>query len=152
MAEEDVASKSFQRPAVSGALASLLLLIVYLAVVGTVSDFDFARKQLANYWPYILALAAGFGVQVALYMRLKLLHCKHRPTGALITSGSTATLSMLACCLHYLAIFIPLIGMLGLVSFVDRYQAQLFWIALIFNGAGILYMLKMHNKLRHHYE
>jgi Cu+-exporting ATPase len=47
---------------------------------------------------------------------------------------------MLACCTHYLANILPILGAVGIVSLVAQYQVQLFWVALLFNLAGLVFI------------
>ena len=56
-------------------LASGLLVAAYFGVLTLVSGWNFTVGQFSEFWFYILPLAAGFGLQVALYVRLRqLLH------------------------------------------------------------------------------
>ena len=59
------------RPFIAAALAFLALLAVYFGLLTLVSGWRFTAEQFAAYWGYVVALAAGFGIQVGLYSRLK---------------------------------------------------------------------------------
>lgn len=121
--------------------AAMLLLALYLGLLTLASGWDFTLEQFLLYRYFILALAAGFGVQVGLFMYLKALVENTRGQRAVIaTSGTASTAAMLSCCSHYLANIAPILGAAGLVTFATQYQVELFWGGLSFNAAGILYI------------
>ncbi|MGB5081272.1 MAG: hypothetical protein WBO23_11075, partial [Burkholderiales bacterium] len=86
-------------------------------------------------------LAAGFGVQVALYMKLREVVRRGMGTGSMVAaSGTTSTAAMISCCAHYLVNVAPVLGATGLVTFAAQYQVEFFWVGLAFNAAGIAYV------------
>lgn len=133
--------RKFVRPALSGIVAAALLLAVYVVVVAAVSGWAFMVSQFAAYRYFIVALAAGFGVQVALYLRLRDV-ARHRDASGRVVavSGGTSTAAMISCCAHYLTNVAPVLGATGLVVLVAQYQTELFWVGLAFNAAGIFYV------------
>lgn len=134
-------SSTEYRPVAYGSLAFLLLLAVYFGALTLVSGWSFTVSQFTQFWYYILLLAAGFGLQVALFIRLRDLVqlSKHSKT-VIAASGTTSTAAMISCCAHYLANVAPLLGATGLVTFAAQFQVELFWIGLLFNAAGIAYV------------
>ncbi|MEK7161536.1 MAG: hypothetical protein AAB729_02495 [Patescibacteria group bacterium] len=60
----------------------------------------------------------------------------------LAVTGTTSTLSMISCCAHYLANIIPILGVAGALSVVAQYQVQFFWVGLLFNLFGIIYIAR----------
>lgn len=121
--------------------ASLALLGVYFGVLTLVSGWDFTLEQFLSYRYFIVALAAGFGIQVGLFLHLKALVQGARNQGVVLaTSGTASTAAMVSCCTHYLANIAPVIGAAGLVTFATQYQVELFWVGLAFNAAGIVYI------------
>lgn len=56
------------RPVGFGTVASAALLAVYFGALTLISSWRFTLDQLNDFWFYIVPLAAGFGVQVALYL------------------------------------------------------------------------------------
>lgn len=129
------------RPWELGALACGLLLGAFFAAVSLVSGWRFALSQLSEFWYYIVPLAAGFGVQVALFVKLRELLRPGRGAGSLVAaSGTTSTAAMISCCAHYLANVAPVLGATGLVTFAAQYQLEFFWVGLAFNAAGIAYV------------
>lgn len=146
MALEEVtaatAATGIARPIRYGMGASVLLLAIYFGVVSLVSGTDFALEQFAKFWYFIVALALGFGVQVGLYSYLKNLVGQHGASGKVVAvSGTTSAAAMVSCCAHYLVNLLPILGVTGLLTVVAEYQIELFWLGLLFNAAGIGYML-----------
>ncbi len=125
----------------AGVGAALALLGLYFGVLTLVSGWDFTLEQFLTYRYFIIALAAGFGIQVELFVHLKALVQGAREQGVVLaTSGTASTAAMVSCCTHYLANIAPIIGAAGLVTFATQYQVELFWVGLAFNAAGIVYI------------
>lgn len=125
----------------AGIGAALALLGVYFGLLALVSGWDFTLEQFLAYRYFIVALAAGFGIQVSLFLHLKALVQGARKQGVVLaTSGMASTAAMVSCCTHYLANIAPIIGAAGLVAFATQYQVELFWVGLAFNAGGILYI------------
>ena len=136
MAQKIILSSAFK-----GFLAASLLLIFYFATVTLISGWDFNKSQFAKYWYFILSLALGFGIQVALYFYLRE-KSRHNPSVKILaTSGSTSAAAMVSCCSHFLVNILPILGISGIITFVTQYQVQFFWIGLALNLVGIAYML-----------
>ena len=127
-------------PALLGALSFAGLLGLYFAALTAVSGWEFTLAQFRDYWGYIVALGAGFGVQVALFARLRQVVRSTGPRALMATTGTTSTAAMVSCCAHYLANVAPVLGATGLVTFAAHYQVELFWVGLAFNAAGIAYI------------
>ena len=129
------------RPAGFGTLAFGLLLTAYFGVLTLVSGWAFTLEQFSEFWFYILPLAGGFGLQVALYTRLRnLLHQSNDARTVMAASGTTSTAAMISCCAHYLVNVAPVLGTTGLVTLATQYQVELFWVGLAFNAAGIAFI------------
>jgi Cu+-exporting ATPase len=129
------------RPLAVGALAMLAMLAVYFGVLTLVSGWDFTVSEFSKYWYYVVALALGFGIQLGLYIELRQRLAQHHTGGKMVVaSGATSTGAMLACCTHYLANILPVIGAAGAVTLVAQYQVELFWVGLAFNLAGIIFI------------
>ena len=124
-----------------GILASGLLLGIYFAILTLVSGWNFAQNQFSAFWYFIVSLAVGFGIQIGLYSYLRSLIKDGRgESGVLGVTGTTSTAAMISCCTHYLANLLPILGTIGIVTFVAQYQVELFWVGLLFNLGGILYI------------
>ncbi len=125
----------------TGAAAFALLLALYFLLVGLVSGLEYALDQFATYWYFLVALAAGFGIQMGLYTFLKGLVAQPSASRKVVAvSGTTSTAAMISCCAHYLVNVAPVLGATGLVAFVAQFQVELFWVGLAFNAAGIAYV------------
>jgi Cu+-exporting ATPase len=124
-----------------GLAALLALLGVYFGLLTLVSGWSFAAEQFGDFWPYVVALAAGFGAQIGLFVYLRRLVSGTKAHGKVVAvSGTASTAAMVSCCTHYLANVLPIVGTAGLVTLATQYQVELFWIGLAFNAAGIAYI------------
>ena len=124
-----------------GVLALVALLAVYFGLLTLVSGWEITQDQFALFWPYIVALAGGFGVQVGLFVYLRGLLSGSGAHGKVVAvSGTASTAAMVSCCTHYLANILPIVGAAGLVALATQYQVELFWVGLAFNAAGIAYI------------
>jgi len=131
------------RPTGYGVLSFGLLLAVYFGMLTLISGWKFTLSQFSDFWYYIVPLGAGFGLQVALYTRLRqLVHQTKESRTMMATSGTTSTVAMVSCCAHYLVNLVPVLGATGLVTFVTQYQVEFFWVGLAFNAAGIAFIGK----------
>jgi YHS domain-containing protein len=129
------------RPLQFGVGAFVFLLMVYFGVVSLISGVDFALEQFATFWYFIVPLALGFGIQIGLYTYLKNLVGQHGASGKVVAvSGTTSTAAMVSCCAHYLTNILPILGVTGILAVVADYQVELFWVGLVFNAAGIMYV------------
>jgi Cu+-exporting ATPase len=132
---------AYSRPVRFGGLAFAALLAIYVVALTLVSGWTFTAEQIAEFWMYIVPLAAGFGLQVALFVRLREVVSRASEAGAVVAaSGTTSTAAMVSCCAHYLANAAPVLGASGLVAFAAQFQVELFWAGLAFNAAGIAYV------------
>ena len=123
-----------------GFLAAFLLLIFYFSIVTLISGWDFAQGQFFEYWYFILVLAVGFGIQVALYFYLRDISRQNISTKVLATTGTTSAAAMISCCSHYLVNILPVIGVAGFITLASQYQVQFFWIGIIANILGIAFI------------
>ncbi|MBI4294300.1 MAG: hypothetical protein HY661_22705 [Betaproteobacteria bacterium] len=130
------------KPLLASIAAALALLGVYFGALGILSGWNATVEQFLTYRYFVLALAVGFGVQVGLFVHLRaLVHGARKQGVVLATSGTASTAAMVSCCTHYLANIAPVIGAAGLVTFATQYQVELFWVGILFNAAGILYIV-----------
>src|SRR3990170_3715985 len=133
--------KSWAKPILYGAAASSLLLAVYFIILTLVSGWEFTLQQFTQFWYFIVTLAVGFGVQIALYLRLRQVTDHGDGSGKVVAvSGGTSTAAMISCCTHYLVNILPVLGATGVVALVAQFQAELFWVGLAFNAAGVAYV------------
>lgn len=140
------------RPTAFGMLAFGVLLAAYFGVLTLISGWKFTVSQFYDFWFYILPLGAGFGLQVALYTRLRqLLHESKDARTVMAASGTTSTAAMISCCAHYLVNIAPVLGATGVVTFAAQYQVEFFWVGIAFSAAGIAYIgNKLWNATKEH--
>jgi len=134
-------SNDFIKPVLWGAAASAILLGAYFVILTLVSGWEFARTQFASFWYFVLALTIGFGIQIGLYSYLRRITRHADASGKVVTvAGATSTGAMISCCTHYLTNVLPVLGATGLVALAAQYQTELFWVGIVFNVAGMLYV------------
>ena len=134
-------TNNITKPVLYGILASTILLGVYFAVLTLVSGWGYALGQFATYWYFITSLVVGFGIQITLYQYIKSLVHEGRGMGKVVgVSGTTSTAAMISCCAHYLVNLVPILGITGLATFISQYQIKIFWIGLVFNIFGIVFI------------
>ncbi len=129
------------RVAAFGFLGTSILLTVYFLIITLISGWAFAWSQFLASWYFIVALSLGFGIQVGLYVLLtQKIKNNAGAKGVVAATGGTSTVAMISCCFHYLVNILPVIGISGVASLVGQYQTELFWAAIVFNIAGILFI------------
>ncbi len=132
---------AIKKSVIYGFIAALVLLGLYFSVLSLVSGWAFAKDQFNSFWYFILSLALGFGIQIGLYAYLRTLIKGAQGAGKVVgVTGATSTAAMVSCCTHYLANVLPVLGAVGIVTFVAQYQVELFWVGLLFNALGIAYV------------
>ena len=124
----------------AGLTAIAILLSFYFGVLTQVSGWSFTVQQFGAYWPFLVALAIGFGIQVSLFSYLRRAVHAAGSAKVMVTTGTTSGAAMVSCCTHYLVNLLPVLGATGLVSFVGQYQVELFWFGIASNLAGIGYI------------
>ncbi len=130
------------KSALYGLAGMVALLGVYFVVLTLVSGWSFAKDQFSQFWYFIVSLALGFGIQIGLYVYLRGLIKNGRGTGGILgVTGTASGAAMISCCTHYIINLLPILGVAGVVTFIAQYQVQLFWVGLLFNLGGIVYMV-----------
>ncbi len=129
------------KPILYGIFASAGLLGLYAMVMTIFSGWSAAVDQFSTLWYLMVPLAAGFGIQVGLYTKLKTT-IRARSKGALAAGGTSAGASMLACCTHHLTDVLPLLGLSGLSLFLTQFQKPILLVSLGINVLGIVIMTK----------
>jgi YHS domain-containing protein len=123
-----------------GVLAAVALLGLYFGLLTSLSGWSYTSEQFRDYWPFITALAIGFGIQVGLFGYLRRVVHEAQSGKVVAVTGTTSGAAMVSCCTHYLVNLLPALGATGVVSLVGQYQVELFWVGLAANLAGITYM------------
>ncbi len=125
----------------------MALLALYLFTMMLLNGWEAAVEQFDALWYLMVPLAAGFGIQVGLYTKLKQT-VRNKANGALAAGGTTASAAMLACCAHHVTDVLPFIGVSGATLFLTRYQAPILFVSIGINAMGIVWMLKHLRTLR----
>ena len=125
----------------NGVLAGIGLLSLYAVTMTLLSGWAAAVEQFAALWYLMVPLAAGFGIQVGLYTKLKA-KVRARSKGALATGGASAGTAMLACCVHHATEVLPFLGLSGLSIFLTQFQKPILLVSLGINAVGIVVMTK----------
>lgn len=131
-----------RRSVALGISAGVILLGFYLLVVGLMNrSFVVGLRDLSRWWYWFLPLSVGLGVQVGMLAYLRLCHSSHGSVKGVAASTGTSSGAMLACCLHHVADFAPLLGLSAASTFLARFQQPLFALALLTNilAVGLLY-------------
>jgi len=136
-----------------GIIAAFAIVGVYLTMNTLTSDWYFAKVQFSeNRW-WIIGLAIGLGIQVTLFTFLKV-HIRGKKktaaTSSMAASGGISAVAMMACCSHFVATLIPLLGISFLsataVAGLAQYQPYFFLAGLVSCLFGIGLMVRMMRK------
>ena len=127
-----------------GTAAAVLLILIYLGLIAIAQDLTHALEQTSELWYWVLALAAGFGIQAGLFsfIRQSIRARRAATTGSVATSGGVSAGSMAACCAHHLSDVLPILGLSGLAVFLVRYQIFFIVAGVLSNIVGITIMLE----------
>jgi hypothetical protein len=123
-----------------GVLASTAMLVFYFAVLTISENFAHAVSQFWTMWYWIIALSAGFGFQVGLFVYMKE-HGKNTSNREVIAAGGMSTGSMIACCAHHLSDLVAVLGLSGAFIFFADYQMLFIYAGVLSNLLGISIML-----------
>jgi len=135
---------SLRRIILTGVIAGVLLLLFYAGVITLAQGAQHLLEQTARLWYWLVALAAGFGIQVGLFflIRQDLRERKASATASVTASGGVSAGSMIACCAHHLSDVLPLLGLSGLAAFLVNYQFFFIILGVMSNIVGITIMLE----------
>lgn len=137
------------RPYLIGPAAALSVIGFYLGLLTLMTDWDSALIEFREYRFWVLALAAGLGVQAALFSLFRAWHRGGDMKAAkcsLAASGGMSTTAMAACCAHYLTVLLPALGLpflSGAAASLARYQTHFFIVGVLSSMFGIGLMLRM---------
>jgi hypothetical protein len=126
------------RSVVWGAVASTGMAAFYVAVIVWANGWSHLSSQIAQDWYFLILIIAGFGVQVALMVELRIRH-RMRPTEAAAggAGAGSAAAGMLACCAHHVVEVAPFVGATGAVAFLANYRVAFMVAGIALNAVGI---------------
>ena len=139
-----------------GLAGTMALLLLYVGIVGGASrSLGHVLELLATDWPFVAALAAGFGTQVGLYTYLRHL-TQATSTAAGATTGvgtGTSTVAMVACCAHHATALLPILGLsavAGTAGFLAEWRVPLMILGIAMNLIGIALNVRLVHRARRH--
>ena len=128
--------------AASLGMASFYLVVMFL----TMKSSYVVWGNFVQFWYLIIGIIIGFGIQIGLWVYIKN-YPKHDGAGAVAgATGATSGSAMLACCAHHLADILPILGFVGIASWLTQYQRPILILGLSINMLGIVYMLRVLEK------
>ena len=133
-------------PVGAGMLGSMALMALYLGLVSWAQGFAHARELLWDDRYFVSAIAAGFGLQIGLFVylrRLLSLQARGSAVAATATGTGTSSAAMIACCAHHLADALPVLGLSGAAIFLNDYRIPLMALGIGVNAAGVAFMLRL---------
>ena len=137
------------RSILAGVIAAAALLGVYLAIIGVAQGLEHAFEQLASDALFVGLIAAGFGIQIALFAELRAVDRHHRAAAAVTAAGTgTSAAAMLACCAHHLVDLLPLVGLSAAAVFLNAYRTPLFLLGIGMNVIGIVVIARQLRRAR----
>lgn len=137
------------RSIIAGLLAAAALLGIYLGIVSLAQGVDHALEQLAVDAFFVGLIAAGFGIQIALFVELRAVDRRHRAAAAVTAAGTgTSAAAMLACCAHHLVDLLPLVGLSAASVFLNAYKTPLFLVGITMNVIGIVVIARQLQRAR----
>jgi len=120
------------------------LLALYFGIVSWANSPEHARRLLGDNWYFVVPIAAGFGLQIAMfaYLRLALRAARKAAGSTALTAAGTGASSaaMVACCAHHLADVLPVIGISGAAVFLDDQRVPIMAAGLAINAVAAVYM------------
>lgn len=132
-----------------GLLGIFLLSSIYFILLTWIGqDWRHPLEQFlaVKYWMGTLFL--GFGIQMGLFWYVRSMFREKQARRVAATSGGVSTATMIACCAHHITDLVPILGLSALSIFLARYQVYILMIAIVFNAAGIFFLLNMIKKHR----
>ena len=131
----------------SGLAGTLGLLGIYfLSMRLLAGSWEAAFSQFQSLWVYMVPLSLGFGIQVGLYRNIKQIN-KRRHSMAMTGSTATSSIGMIACCAHHLTDVLPILSLSAVSIFLINFQIPLLLIGILSNMIGIIYLLRLREKI-----
>lgn len=137
------------RSVVAGIAASAALLGVYVGIISLAQGFTHALDQFAADAVFVGPVAAGFGIQIALFVELRAIDRRHRAAAVVTAAGTgTSAAAMLACCAHHLVDLLPLVGLSAAAVFLNAYKTPLFVLGIATNVIGVVVIARRLDRAR----
>ncbi|GBD07849.1 hypothetical protein HRbin22_00075 [Candidatus Thermoflexus japonica] len=131
-------------PVGAGLAGAALLVGLYLSLVTLAQGWGHALELLWEDRWLVGAIAAGFGIQVGLYVYLRRLRAcpvnPHAATAMTAAGTGTSSLAMVGCCAHHVTDALPLLGLTAAATLLNQYRIPFMVVGIGMNGVGILWM------------
>lgn len=129
-----------------GLLMAFGLLIFYAIILTIFNDGRHVIDEIKKWWPWILPLVAGFGLQEGLFHFIRVARREILSAAVVTRSGGVSAAAMVACCFHHLTDVIPLMGLTVVSLIIAAYQPVLFLIGILANVIVIVTLLSIIQK------
>jgi len=125
-----------------GGLASLMMLILYVGIMLIFNPLYYVIDDFISKFIWFSLLIIIFGVQIGLITFVRSVNNRRKMTkGQTALSGGISTTSMLACCIHHVTEFIPLIGISAFTIFLVEFQVFFLIVGMLFGTLSIMNIL-----------
>jgi hypothetical protein len=132
-----------------GVSGSVFLLVTYFLTLTLLNSFEYAFEEIKVLGIWIALLTTGFGIQTGLFVyvrgSLKARATAQATASIAITGGMSAT-AMVACCMHHITSFLPILGLSAASLFLIKYQSFFLAFGVVSNVIGITVMLRLIQK------
>jgi hypothetical protein len=124
-------------PYIFGVLGMVSMVVFYAGIlIATTGDALHLVLFFLDKWYFLGIIFAGFGFQMFLFQKLRLMILKHTLKMAGTSAGANG-IAMAACCAHHAADLLPFVGFAGAVT---AYQDWFLAAVALINVLGIWYM------------
>ncbi len=128
-------------PIPAGAVGTITLLLFYFLTMRLLEGTWYAAfSQFEALWYLMIPLSVGFGVQVALYKKIRDMRKTNSAKNVMMANTAASTAGMIACCAHHLTDILPVIGLSALSTLLVNYQTPILVIGIVSNILGIRYL------------
>lgn len=135
-----------------GGIGSFMMLILYIGIMLIFNPLYYVIDDFISKFIWFSLLIIIFGVQIGLITFVRGINNKRKMTkGQTALSGGISTTSMLACCIHHVTEFIPLIGISAFTIFLVEFQVFFLIVGILFGILSIINIL-IHIKKHKVYE
>lgn len=125
-----------------GGIASLMMLTLYIGIMLIFNPLYYVIDDLISKFIWFSLLIIIFGIQIGLITFVRNVNIKRKMSkGQMVMSGGISTTSMLACCIHHVTDFVPLIGVSAFTIFLVEFQVFFLIIGILFGTLSIINIL-----------
>ncbi len=122
-----------------GIAASIVMLAFYIGIMLIFNPLYYVIEDFISKFIWFSILITLFGVQIGLITYIRNINNKRRMSKSQTAlSGGISTTSMLACCIHHVTDFIPLIGVSAFTVFLVEFQLYFLIIGILFGVLSVL--------------